>query len=240
MKLAILDLCLPHKEFEAHGPIGRMVRDWLAPHLPEADMSILYIADGVPLPEVVSFDGYILTGSEKGVYDDTAWMKPLTAFLHALRERRIPVFGVCFGHQIMAEAFGGKAEKADKGFVVGARSYLTDTGEFAAHAMHQDQVTVPPPGARITASAPYCPVAALAYDFPALSVQFHPEYRQDFVTGAVDVFEGELLTPDEAAASRRSFALPVAHGLYGEDTARFFRSTLANGRTPPQAQSGKT
>ncbi len=228
MNIAILDLCLPHAEFENHGSIGAMVHTWIAPHLPEAGFTILHIAGGTPLPDATAYDGYVLTGSEKGVYDEADWIPPLKDFLNELRVAKIPVFGVCFGHQIMAEAFGGKAEKADKGFIVGAQTYQTDEGTIAAHAMHQDQVTVAPPGAQITASAPYCPVAALAYDFPAASIQFHPEYRRAFVSDAVDVFEGELLTPEEAARSRASFAATVEEDLYGAQAAKLFRTALAH------------
>ena len=227
MRIAILDLCLPHAEFDRHGTIAEMVLAWLAPHMPEATFTSLHIATGVPLPAPAAFDGYVLTGSEKGVYDEAAWMAPLRSFLLELKAARIPTFGVCFGHQIMADTFGGKAEKVDEGFVIGARTYQGSNGEFAAHAMHQDQVTVVPPGAKVTASASYCPVAALAYDFPAASLQFHPEYRRNFVSHAVDLFEGDMISAEEAAASRESFAMDVAEDLQGAEAAAFFRDALS-------------
>lgn len=227
MHIAILDLCLPHAEFDRHGTIAEMVLAWISPHMPDATFTSLHIANGVALPGPADFDGYILTGSEKGVYDEADWMAPLRLFLLDLKAARIPTFGVCFGHQIMADTYGGKAEKVDKGFVVGAKTYQSDAGEFAAHAMHQDQVTAVPPGATVTASASYCPVAALAYDFPAASIQFHPEYRREFVSQAVDIFEGELIDADEATASRASFAIDVAEDLQGAEAAAFFRNALA-------------
>ena len=232
MNIAILDLCLPHVEFARHGSISDMVRIWIERHMPEATFRSLHIANGAHLPSPGEYDGYILTGSELGVYDDAPWMAPLKAFLQELKAARIPVFGVCFGHQIMAEAYGGRAEKADKGFVVGVHHFQSEAGEIAAHAMHQDQVTAVPPGATVTASAPYCPVAALDYDFPAQSIQFHPEYTRDFVTHAVDVFEGDLLTETEAAASRASFATDVPTDLFGAEAASFFRAHCSSLATP--------
>lgn len=226
MNIAILDLCLPHAEFDRHGSIAEMTSEWLVPHLPEAKLTSLHIAAGVALPDVDAFDGYFLTGSEKGVYDDTEWMTPLKTFLRAVRDAGRPVFGVCFGHQIMAEAFGGRAEKADTGFVVGAKTFETSAGPLNAHAMHQDQVTAVPPGATVTASAAYCPVGALAYDFPASSVQFHPEYKRNFVKDAVDIFEGDLLTTDQACVARSTFETAVDEDLYGPEVAAFFRGVL--------------
>lgn len=226
MNIAILDLCLPHVDFARHGSIADMTQNWIARHMPEATFRSIHIANGAHLPDADEYDGYILTGSELGVYDSAPWMAPLKTFLGELKAANTPVFGVCFGHQIMAEAFGGRAEKADKGFVVGARPFQTAAGEIAAHAMHQDQVTAVPPGATVTVTAPYCPVAGLDYDFPARSIQFHPEYTRDFVAHAVDVFEGDMLSATEAAASRATFVTEVAPDLYGAEAADFFRAHI--------------
>ena len=225
MRIAILDVCQPEPEFAEHGSIGEMVRDWLSPHLPEATFEILEIAGGDQFPTAASYDGYIVTGSEKGVYDEAPWMAPLRAFLLELKEAAIPVFGICFGHQIMADVFGGKAEKADKGFVIGAKDFEMNGASISAHAMHQDQVTKAPPRARIVASAPYCPVAALRYEFPAYSVQFHPEYRRAFVAQALDVLDGVVGAPEDFVAGKATMNdAKVSEDLFGAEAARFFRA----------------
>ena len=96
-----------------------------------------------------------------------------------------------------------------------------------AHVAHQDQVTRLPPGASVTASAPYCPAAALAYDFPAMSVQFHPEYSRDFTLDLIDMFGAELMTDDQIAAARQSVTGDVPTDLYGQQVAEFFRNANA-------------
>ena len=60
-------------------------------------------------------DAWLVTGSKYGVYDPEPWIEPLKEFLRQARDARVPLIGVCFGHQIMAEAFGGSAAKSDKG-----------------------------------------------------------------------------------------------------------------------------
>lgn len=228
MNIAILDVCLPDPRFDHHGSSGEQMRRWLAPHLPEAELPIIHLAAGEALPPLAAHDGFVITGSEKGVYDEADWMDPLRDFIRAARDASVPVFGVCFGHQIMADAMGGKAEKADKGFVIGARDYETPDGPVAAHAMHQDQVTKAPPGARVIASAPYCPVAALAYDFPALSVQFHPEYGRMFVTDALEVLDGVVGAPEDYVAGRASMdGANVSPDLFGPRAASFFRAHIS-------------
>ncbi|MEM7523170.1 MAG: type 1 glutamine amidotransferase [Pseudomonadota bacterium] len=228
MRLAILDLSTPTPTFADTATAAALTESWLAPHLPEAEFVGIDVSGGAPPPAAAAYDGYLLTGSEKGVYDDAPWIAPLKAFLRELRDANRPVFGICFGHQIMAEAYGGRAAKADKGFVIGVRGYETPDGApIDAHAMHQDQVISVPPGARVTAASAYCPVAALDYDFPARSVQFHPEFSTALVNDAIEVFEGDVITPDEAAEGRASMTKGEAPpDLYGAEVAAFFRSAI--------------
>ena len=206
MRIAVLNLCRPDAGLEHFGTISSMIIKWLAPHLPEAELSEIHIATGAAPPKFDDYDGYILSGSEKGVYDEADWMEPLRAMLLELKDANIPVFGICFGHQLMADTYGGKAEKSDKGFVVGPREFGEGDTSYAARVMHQDQVTEAPPNATVTASASYCPVAALEYDFPARSVQFHPEYPHNFIAEATEIFDGNIMTAQEAIDSRESLA----------------------------------
>lgn len=229
MHIAIINLSSPDPDFDRHGSAGTVIKNWLSPHFAEATLTEVYVANGVPLPGEDDYDGYILSGSEKGVYDPTDWMEPLKQFLIRLRDQSIPVFGICFGHQIMAEAFGGSARQADKGFVVGAREYTQGQQTFMANAMHRDQVFDIPPGATVTASAPYCPVAALDYDFSARSVQFHPEFQKPLVADAINIFTGNLLTPQEAKRSAQSIEeFAVETDLYAAQVVSFFTNALKN------------
>ena len=118
-----------------------------------------------------------------------------------------PIYGICFGHQIMADTFGGKAEKAEVGNVVGAREFEFADQSVDAHVWHKDQVTVVPPGATVTATAGHCPVGALAYDFPAASIQFHPEYTDPHLREIFERGQGKagFLEPEEAVDAVASF-----------------------------------
>jgi GMP synthase-like glutamine amidotransferase len=208
---------------DQHGTSPELIERWLSPAFKEAVFKAICVATGEALPEPRAFDGYILSGSEKGVYDHVDWIEPLKSFLRQLRKAEIPVFGICFGHQIMAEAYGGKAVKADKGFVVGVRQYTQLGRSYTAHAMHRDQVVEVPNSATITATSSYCPVAALDYDFPARSVQFHPEFQHPFVNDAIDDFEGSELDSTEASLARISMRdSSVETSLYAQEIADFF------------------
>ena len=229
MRVALLELTgHPLPLLEGLPRSTQQIRSWIEPHLPEAEFSVADLVDGAALPDLEDFDGVIVGGSEFGVYDDTEWMQSLREFLERCRNRRKPVFGICFGHQIMADVYGGKAAKAEIGNVVGARSFEFGGARVDAFVWHQDQVTDVPPSARVTGSADHCPVGALDYDFPARSVQFHPEYRaghlRDMFARGRDVFMAADEV-DEALVSLEAARVP--RDLAASEAVTLFRGTYS-------------
>jgi len=174
-------------------------------------------------------DAWLITGSKHGVYDDLSWIEPLEAFLRAARAARQPIIGVCFGHQILAEAFGGRAEKSDRGWGCGVHRYelLHQPGwmgaapaRMAFHAMHQDQVTAIPPDATVLAASDFCPYAMLTYGDPeapyAISIQPHPEFGAEFAKALVEIRAGALIPPEVSAPALESFGAPVDNHGFAE------------------------
>lgn len=152
-----------------------------------------------------AFQGAIVTGSAAGVYDDLPWIAPLIDWLQAARGRTRLV-GICFGHQIMAQAFGGHVAKSDKGWGVGLHRYDVLTQEpwmfpraasIAIAVSHQDQVLTPPTDARVIASSDFTPYAGLAWD-DAISFQCHPEFQPEYAAALVESRRGHRI-PEELA-----------------------------------------
>jgi len=174
-------------------------------------------------------DAWLITGSKHGVYDDLPWIEPLKAFLRDARAARRPIIGICFGHQIMAEAFGGRAEKSERGWGVGVHRYAIEqrpawlaheAPEFAMHAMHQDQVTAIPEDARILATNGFCPFAMLAYGDPAapdaISIQPHPEFARPYAEALIHLRSSASVLPeDRSRQALASFGQPVATEEFG-------------------------
>lgn len=153
--------------------------------------------------------GWIVTGSPAGVYDDLPWIQPLIAFLRDAKGKA-KLVGICFGHQIMAEAFGGRVEKSDKGWGVGLHRYdiearapwMDDAAAIAIPVSHQDQVVVQPPASRVLAGSAFNPLGVLAYeDQPAISLQCHPEFAPAYARALIEARRDRLPDPDAAIAS---------------------------------------
>ncbi|MFK7836186.1 MAG: type 1 glutamine amidotransferase [Sulfitobacter sp.] len=227
MRLAVLDLCVWLPEYQSDQvKFGPMLADWVRRGLPDAELTVVPVVEGSHLPEVDDFDGYVLSGSDLGVYDEAPWMVPLRAFLVEAKAAQKPLFGVCFGHQIMADVFGGKAEKVGPA-EVGVRAFEVDGETVKGHVWHQDQVTQTPPDATVIGSADYCPVAALAYDFPAMSVQFHPEYPPDYVSTFLRRSRGKVLSEDVTDAAVAQFDQSDVQGdLFAKQMGDFFKNAL--------------
>lgn len=141
-------------------------------------------------------NGVVITGSPSGVYENDPWIRDLIGWLRAL-DPAVPVVGICFGHQIMAQAWGGHVEKSHKGWGVGLHEYeIHDQavwkqllGPEADHSAiriavtHQDQVVKKPEAAICLAGSEFTPNGALYYtDRKALSFQCHPEFCERFAS----------------------------------------------------------
>jgi GMP synthase-like glutamine amidotransferase len=140
-------------------------------------------------------DGWLITGSRFGAYEDHPWIPPLEDFIRTAYAQHVPVVGICFGHQIIAQAMGGKVEKYQGGWSVGPTEYDFGDRTYTLNAWHQDQVTRKPEAAEVIASTDFCENAALLYDDRMFTVQPHPEFRKEFVEGLIK-FRGPGLVPD--------------------------------------------
>lgn len=209
MKIGILETGIPPGDLaDAFGPYDAMMGRLLG----EGFETRTYRAREGELPNAPeACDGYIVTGSSAGVYDPLPWIAPLIGFLQQAKGRA-KLVGICFGHQVMAEAFGGHAEKSPKGRGIGLHDYAVRAGRpwmdgaasFRIPASHGDQVVTVPPNATVLAASPFTPIAALAYDDqPAMSVQGHPEFEPAFARALLERHRGKIddARLDAAAAS---------------------------------------
>ncbi len=134
-------------------------------------------------------DAYLVTGSKFSCYQQDSWVLALQRLVQQLHQRQKKLIGICFGHQLIAHALGGKAERFSGGWGVGIYhsklvqhpKWLTPNAEgFNLIVSHQDQVSQLPPGAKQLASNDFCHNAAFTLDEHILCFQGHPEFTPDY------------------------------------------------------------
>ena len=207
MDVAILETGKPPAGLgERFGTYPEMFADLLGPGF----VCTAYDVQAGELPERPdAHAAYLVTGSAAGVYDGLPWIEPLKAFLREAKGKA-KLVGICFGHQVMAEAFGGRVEKSERGWGVGLQRYeviehapfMGDEKGVCVPVSHQDQIVHQPPASRIVAASGFSPFGVLLYeDQPALSMQFHPEFSREFAIALVEARRERLPDPDAAIAS---------------------------------------
>ena len=230
MRIGILQTGVPPLNLkDRYGDYPEMIGDLLGEGFETETLDV--VADGPPQDDA-PFDGYVITGSAAGVYEDLPWIDPLMRFLRRMRGRRRMV-GICFGHQILAQAYGGQVIKSPKGWGVGLQRYdvgaaepwVGDVRQVALPASHQDQVVEAPPGANVILRSDFTPYAGLTYDDgAAISFQAHPEFVPAFATALIEARRGTRFDHQAADAAIASLAQPNDNAR----VARWIRGFLSS------------
>jgi GMP synthase (glutamine-hydrolysing) len=185
--------------------IQRAVGDaWAGPWL------AVDLRHGDPLPHPTSIAGVIVTGSAAFLNEGAAWMRNGMEYLHSLIDAGTPVFGICFGHQMLGQALGGRIGRNPHGREIGTRTMTPladhpllplEHGPLSVHTTHMDSVTELPPGARVLARTELEPHALVRFSEFAWGVQFHPEMDGEvmrcYIREQRSALRSEGLDPDQ-------------------------------------------
>jgi GMP synthase-like glutamine amidotransferase len=198
---------------ERHLPIAGDYADMFTAMVAGADPTAVVVRydarNGVLPQRPEECDGWLLTGSSASVYDDEPWIDPLAGFVGAVHDARVPCVGICFGHQLLAHALGGRTERAESGWGVGALPMtVLEPERWMEPALptvtllysHQDQVTALPPDGRTLASAAHCPIAMLAIGDDIVGIQAHPEFGAPYVRALLEERVDPIGVAETAAA----------------------------------------
>ena len=196
------------------------------------DITFVQVRLGEFPQSVDEYDAYLVTGSAAGVYDELDWIAPLEDFIRSAYAAGKPLAGICFGHQVIANALGGKAEKSEKGWGCGVRTlpiidkghiFTQDDQDSTLLYMHQDQVTQAPPEATVLIGDDFCPVASFAIGDQVLCFQGHPEFTPQVIAGITDLRQDDI-GAERAAQCHASLATPHE----GDDIGRLITAFLIN------------
>lgn len=233
MLIGILETGRPHEALKQHGSYPEMFERLLGAEASEFQFRSYAAIDGEVPSDPRECDAWLVTGSRHGAYERLPWMLRIEELLRKAVAAKVPVIGICFGHQLLAQALGGKVVKSDKGWGFGLHDYqLTDAPSFGGKrpekvtiaAVHQDQVVEVPQGGRLIGGSDFCPNAVIAYGDTALTFQGHPEFDVPWMRDAAQ-HRMKGLAPDAVlSAAEASFqAKSSDSGLVAQWIVGFLR-----------------
>ncbi|KAJ3319917.1 hypothetical protein HDV06_005816 [Boothiomyces sp. JEL0866] len=155
------------------------------------------------------YDLFIITGSRYSCYEDIPWITKLKEFVRLYDKTPIKFFGVCFGHQIIAEALGGKVLPNDKGWEIGWISVRLNEGgqkilskdTIAIQSMHKDHVVQLPPGFTALGSTELSPIQCMYKPHKYFTIQGHPEFSAAYTKALINMrLKAGIFTPQLVAS----------------------------------------
>jgi len=154
------------------------------------EFKVYRVIDDCYPDDIDECNGFLITGSKSSAYDNESWIIKLRNYIVELHKREKKLIGICFGHQLIAQALGGLTKKNEHGWGVGKvmadlqinKSWIHHSiKKFSLLMSHQDQVVSLPGHAELIASNAFCPNAAFQVGNNILTFQGHPEFSNDYL-----------------------------------------------------------
>lgn len=220
---------LPQDLVDDVGDYSRLFEALLGPH--GVTIEAHDVVSGPPPASAKSCDGWLVSGSAASTFDPLPWIAPTETFLRAVVAEQVPVVGICFGHQLLAQALGGRVARAPGGWGAGVHRYdlvgpprpwMEPDPPRSIHlvASHRDQVVALPEGAEVLARTEHCHVAAYTVGQHVLAIQPHPEYDAT-ISRSLSQSRRELMGPEVTDQALASLDAPLDSAMVGAWMAAF-------------------
>jgi GMP synthase (glutamine-hydrolysing) len=173
-----------------HGDHSSFFINLFKKYAPEVSLDIFDIPKGEYPDWKNNYDGFIGTGSRFSVYDNMPWIERFKDFIKELYENNVKFIGICFGHQMIAEALGGKCSESKKGWGLGVKTAFIHQKQpwmkppldsYRLIFTHKDQIETLPPESKVLGGNDHCEYSVITLGSHFLGIQGHPEFTAPFV-----------------------------------------------------------
>lgn len=231
MRLATFVTNTDYSDFAMARPLDdEKFADLIALARPDWEVTAFWACKGVFPTDPTTFDGAMITGSPASVHDETPWMVALQAEIRRLVANGTPLFGACFGHQIIAKALGAPIVRNPGGWAHGLINMTRVSNplwagrqrQLSLYGSHIEQVAALPSGAVPVFQSPGCPIAGFAVGRTVFTVQHHPEMTKAFMADLIEEYE-DVVGPEISDRARASLARGDAdQHAFASEIAAFF------------------
>ena len=235
MKLATLVTNTDFSDFAKARPLDdAKFAQLIAEVRPNWDVTAHWVCKDDFPNDITAYDGVMITGSPSSVNEAAPWIARLEDLVHEIMAQNIPLFGACFGHQIIAKALGADIKRSAEwahGLIDVKRTDRADwsrpNDDFALYGSHIEQVASLPTGAKRLFESPGCPIAGFGVGKSVFTIQHHPEMTGDFIADLVEEF-ADYVGESPTKNARKSLNTGVANRAeFAEEIAAFFESAGA-------------
>jgi len=230
LKIGILSTCVGAEElYEKYASEDKQIANRLSNVRPDWCFETYRAYMGEFPDPIDACDGYVISGSPASVNARAEWVGGTLSCIRKFFSGGHPMLGICFGHQAIAKAFGGKVELAKNGWNLGSINVHFQgqapwmhprRNVMRMYAVHNEQVVSPPNGAEILGHTDTCPIASFRIGNHVFTTQHHPEMTVEFMTHVVDLMASEL-DPEIISRAKASLEFQADNDFFAQWMASF-------------------